>query len=249
VRRKLRQCRSGTHYGSGSESEQGRSARMRFQKGSGDRLATTATMEVVSTPANQDSAARVGALCKKIAALDSLAANGATTPAESESAQNAAQRLRLQLHQLIGATEATPSLGQPPEPSVQGSASGPDSEPLGAAPSGATRLWLWLLPGVALVGVLLVLFWPRGNGSAVSSNEPPPRTQGVAAAAEAQRACRIRDLVKEFQKTPGGTLHSNEDAVDVRRRCGAYLSVRGFDEEACFPSVDGKPFPECPTAE
>jgi hypothetical protein len=136
-------------------------------------------------------------------------------------------------------------------------------------------MWLWQLPGLALVGVLLVLFWPRSKGPAASVGEPPARldhveaapersereraaaailadisrTRGAAAAAEAQRACRIRDLVKQFQNTPGGVLHSNEDSVDLRRRCGAYLSVRGFDEEACSPASDGKPRPQCPTAE
>jgi hypothetical protein len=229
-------------------------------------------MEVVLTRANQDSVARAGALCKKIAALDSLATNSATTSAESESAQNAAQRLRLQLAQLIAATEPDPH-PQRPEPALQGSASGPDSEPLHPTTPRARR-WLWQLPGVALACVLLVLFWPRGNGSAVPSNEPPmrgsveaapegnererataailadiARTRGAAAAAEAQRACRVRDLVKEFQNTPGGALHSNEDSVDVRRRCGAYLSVRGFDEEACFPPAEGKPRPQCPMTE
>jgi len=230
-------------------------------------------MEVVLIPANQDSAARATALCKKIAALDSLATNIATTAAESDSAHRAADGLRRQLAQLVAATESAPSSGQP-EPALQGSASRPDGEPRRPASPRATRMWLWQLPGLALVGVLLVLFWPRGNGSAAPANEPPARgkvaaaselseraraaaailadiarTRGAAAAAEAQRACRIRDLVKEFQNSPAGAPHSNEDSVDVRRRCGAYLSVRGFDEEACFPSAEGKPRSQCPTME
>lgn len=226
------------------------------------------------TPTKKDSAARAGALCKKIAALDSLASNFATTAAESESAQNAAQRLRLQLAQLVATTEPVPSPEQP-EPPLQGSAPQPGGEPLRAASPRAVRMWLWQLPGLALVGVLLVLFWPRSNGSAASDNERQARvnqveaapersereraaaailadiatTRGAAAAAEAQRACRIRDLVKEFQHSPGGVLRSSEDLVDVRRRCSAYLSVRGFDEEACFPPTEGKPRPQCPTAE
>jgi len=231
----------------------------------------------VLSPTNKDSAARAGALAKKIAALDSLASNFATTAAESESAQNAAQRLRLQLAQLVAAAEPEPQLAQT-EPAQQRSASGSGGEALHGASPRATQMWLWPLPGLALVGVLLVLFWPRGNGSAPSISEPPAgvnpvqvnpveaapersereraaaailadisKTRGAAAAAQVERACRIRDLVKEFQRTPGGVLHSNEDAVDVRRRCGAYLSVRGFDEEACFPASDGKPRVECPT--
>jgi hypothetical protein len=229
-------------------------------------------MDVVLIPTNKESAARAGALCKKIAALDSLAANFATTAAESESAQNAAQKLRLRLAELVAATESTASSGEA-EPSLQSSGADPDSEPVRAASAKATRIWLWL-PGLALVGVFLALFWRRGDGFAATASEAPARgkveavpersgreraaativadiarTQGVAAAAQAQRACRIRDLVKEFQNTPGGVLHSNEDSVDVRRRCGAYLSVRGFDEEACSPSAEGKLRLQCPTAE
>jgi hypothetical protein len=74
-------------------------------------------------------------------------------------------------------------------------------------------------------------------------------TQGAGAAAEAVRACRIRDLVKEFQRTAGGKLQANEDSVDVRRRCGAYLSVRGLDDAACFPVTESNPQPHCPLPE
>jgi hypothetical protein len=230
-------------------------------------------MELVLPPTNKDPAARASALCKKIAALDSLASNFATTAAESESAQKAAQRLRLQLAQLVAAPEPDPS-SERPEPALQGSASVPGGEPVRAASPRATWMWLWQLSSLALLAVLLVLLWPRAHGSAPSGSEPPARgnpleaagersereraaaailaisrTRGAAAAAEAQRACRIRDLLREFQKTPGGVLHANEDSVDVRRRCGAYLSVRGFDEEACSPARDGNPRPQCPTGE
>lgn len=72
---------------------------------------------------------------------------------------------------------------------------------------------------------------------------------GNAAVAEALRACHMRDLIKEFQSTSGAVLRAGETPVDVRRRCGAYLTVRGLDDAVCFPATDANPHPVCPIPE
>lgn len=98
---------------------------------------------------------------------------------------------------------------------------------------------------------------PAAEGSAESARERErnailariQKSGGSGAVAEAMRACRIRDLVKEFQSTSGALVRPGEEPVDVRRRCGAYLTVRGFDDAMCFPATTGNPHPICPIPE
>jgi hypothetical protein len=139
--------------------------------------------------------------------------------------------------------------------------------------------WTWQIPGLGIVVVIAVSFWlkrderqeplassderstaaasaPVALGSAAARERERnailariERTEGSSAVAEAMRACRIRDLIKEFQATSGALVRAGEESVDVRRRCGAYLTVRGFDDAICFPATAGNPHPVCPVPE
>jgi hypothetical protein len=223
---------------------------------------------------NEHAEERVDVLRRKITALESLASNPGTTVAESESAQSAANKLRLELAKLTreaasrGPREITPS----PPPSA------PAPPPVAVKVKSPLPAWTWQVPGLGILGLVGVSFWMRAQESAapaassdssLAAAGPAPgavsqtreaaaaasilariaETQGTVAAAEAVRACRMRDLVKEFQATSGGTPRAGEGDVDVRRRCGTYLSVRGFDDAACFPRTDGNAYPLCPVPE
>ncbi len=243
-------------------------------------------------------------LRRKITALESLASNPGTTAAESESAQSAANRMRLELARLVREAGSRPAAANGawaapgPERSVDTAAAreaapareAPEPQettPTPTRPSRRSRIsvrsapaWTWQIPGLGIVAVIAVFFWmkQREEGpeplaksdvpSAAGAGAPVPlgseaarerernailarieKTGGSSAVAEAMRACRIRDLVKEFQATSGAVVRAGEESVDVRRRCGAYLTVRGFDDAICFPATVGNPHPVCPVPE
>jgi hypothetical protein len=217
-------------------------------------------------------------LRRKIAALESLAENPGTTVAESEAAQHTANKMRLELSQLLrsgagvnGPDVVDPAVdegfetdtprsapGAPADGADVDAAARPDED--ANAPRRARRrrrspveterrTWLWSLPIVGVLAIAGAWFWKQPHGAA----EP---SAGAAAAAplgaprplgaDAMLACKTRDLVREFKSTSGGRLLPGEGEVDLRRRCSAYLNVRGVDDGMCFPASSQNRHPVCP---
>ena len=240
-------------------------------------------------------------LRRKIAALELLASNPGTTVAESESAQSAANRMRLELAKLVREAasqsasassetskayrheevsepevpeaEATPRAGAARSRKPGGVSPAPRPVSIRSAPA-----WTWQVPTAGLVVLAGVAFWIQrseepaavtsGSAAAAPVNAPAglgaasarevernailariAQKGGNAAVAAALRACHMRDLLKEFQSTSGAVLRPGETPVDMRRRCGAFLTVRGLDDAICFPATDANPHPVCPIPE
>ena len=211
---------------------------------------------------------------RKIAALESLAENPGTTIAESEAAQQTANKMRLELSQLLrsGAGASGPEVVDPAveegfETDTPRSAPGaPEGADAGRpvddanAPRRARRrrrspvetqrrTWLWSLPVVGVLAIAGAWFWNQPRGAAEpSAGSPAAAPLGALRplGAEAMLACKTRDLVREFKSTSGGRLLPGEGEVDLRRRCSAYLNVRGVDDGMCFPASSQNRHPVCP---
>ena len=227
----------------------------------------------------EDSTKRVETLRKKIAALESLASNPSTTSAESESAQGAANKLRLELSKRLredskeksevpvppAAPEVDPKAAEAkPEPDPRPRTM-PPRRPAAAnqtahgqvqfsarAPKSATvSPWIWLLAAVvSAAAVALAMRVPVASQArtvASASDVPSAAAERDRGAAAAElRACETRRVFMEFQASAGASPRAGEEHVDVRRRCGTYLTVRGFDDAVCFPETADNPHPACP---
>ena len=239
-------------------------------------------------------------LRRKIAALESLASNPGTTVAESESAQSAANRMRLELAKLVreAASQSASASNEASKAYRNEEFSEPEVSEAEATPREAAArsrgphaaaaprpisirsapAWTWQVPTAGLIVLAGVAFWIQRSAepAAVASGDAPAarvnasagigaasagegdrsavlariaQKGGNAAVAEALRACRMRDLLKEFQRSSGAVLRPGETPVDLRRRCGAFLTVAGFDDAMCFPATDANPHPVCPIPE
>ena len=115
------------------------------------------------------------------------------------------------------------------------------------------RAWLWSLPVVGMLAIAGAWFWKQPHGALAELGAGSPAAAPLAAhkrlGAEAMLACKTRELVREFKSTSGGKLLPGEGEVDLRRRCSAYLNVRGVDDGMCFPASNQNRHPVCPLPE